>query len=341
MRDLITGQPPGGSEPAVSPPSAAPRARRAGLIEAGTAALTRALGRRGRLQGLGLLAGAGLLVAAIVLLWQQHASVDVALASIRSLPRSRLVGLGLFLFGSTLTGIVLSGMMFSVLVRRYGQVGVLEMQALIAAATLVNHLPTRPGSVGRVAYHRVVNAIAIRHSVRIVVQGLALSAATAVYCTAAALASLKLRVPISLLLAAPLPLMLVGLVGGDSRGRFLLAALPRYGEALLLAARYYVVFSMIGTPIEAPHAIALASVSMLASVVPVLGSGLGLRTWAVGLLAPTLAGVSLEVGLIADLIGQAAELVIAIPAGSLGVAYLIRRQRRLGRAASPAPVRHS
>jgi hypothetical protein len=303
--------------------------------------LTRALGGPGRLQGLGLLAGAGLLVAAVILLWREHASVDLALASIRSLPRSRLAGLGLFLFGSTLTSIVLSGMTFSILVRRYGQVSVLEMQALIAAATLVNHLPTRLGAVGRVAYHRAVNAIAIRHSVRIVVEGLALSAATAVYCTAAALASMKLRVPVSLLLALPLPLMLVGLVGGDSRSRFLLAALPRYGEALLLAARYYVVFSMIGAPIDAPPAIALACVSMLASVVPVLGNGLGLRPWAVGLLAPTLAGVSVEVGLIADLIGRAAELVIAIPAGSLGVAYLVRRQRRLGQAASPAPVRHS
>jgi hypothetical protein len=279
----------------VSPPSAAPRARRAGLIEAGTAALTRALGRRGRLQGLGLLAGAGLLVAAIVLLWQQRESVALALASVRSLPRPRLVGLVLFLFGSTLTSIVLSGMMFRVLVRRYGHVGVLEMQALIAAATLVNHLLTRLGSVGRVAYHRAVNAIPIRHSIKVVVQGLALSAATAVTCTVAALASMKRRVPVSLLLAAPLPLMMVGVVAGDARARFLLAALPRYAEALLLAARYYVVFSMIGTPIEAPSAIALACVSMLASVVPVLGSGLGLRTWAVGLLAPTLAGVPVEV----------------------------------------------
>lgn len=332
---------PGGAEPAVSPRGAAPGARPAGRIRARTAALTRALGRPGRLPGLGLLAGAGLLVAAIVLLWREHASVDLALASIRSLPRSRLAGLGLFLFGSTLTSIVLSGLMFSILVRRYGQVGVLEMQALIAAATLVNHLPTRLGSVGRVAYHRAVNAIAIRYSVRIVLQGLALSAATAGYCTAAALTSMKLRVPVSLLLAAPLPLMLGGLVGGDSRSRFLLAALPRYGEALLLAARYYVVFSMIGAPIGAPSAIALACVSMLASVVPVLGNGLGLRTWAVGLLAPTLAGVSVEVGLIADLIGRAAELVIAIPAGSLGVAYLVRRQRRRGPAAPPASGRRS
>lgn len=297
--------------------------------------MARALGGRGRLQGLGLLVGAGLLVAALALLWRQRESVTLALASVRGLPRFQLGALGLFLSGSILASIALSGLMFSVLVRRYGHVGILEMQALIAAATLVNHLPTRLGSVSRVAYHRAVNDIAVRDSVKVVMQGLAISGGVAGCCAVAALASMRLGVPVWLLLVAPLPVMMVGLVGGDSRRRFLLAALPRYGEALLLAARYYVVFSLIGTPIEASSSIALACVNMLATVVPVLGSGLGLRAWAVGLLAPTLAGVSVEVGIIADLISRAAELVIAIPAGSLGVAYLARR-RRLGRS-RPSP----
>ncbi len=73
--------------------------------------------------------------------------------------------LGLLL-GSVLANLLLTGLLFTVLISRYGNVGRVEMQALIATATLLNFLPLRPGLFGRIAYHRTFNAIPAAASVK-------------------------------------------------------------------------------------------------------------------------------------------------------------------------------
>ena len=56
------------------------------------------------------------------------------------------------------------------LTRRYGPVGYGEMHALVAGAMLLNFLPMRPGLLGRLAYHKRVNGIQVRDSVRVLIE---------------------------------------------------------------------------------------------------------------------------------------------------------------------------
>lgn len=286
---------------------------------------------------LGTLAGIGLLVVALVVVWHRREPVGQALAITHALLAPRLAVLGLFLLGSTLASIGLSGLMFGILKRPYGRVGFLEMQAVIAAATLVNLLPARVGWVGRVAYHRAANGIAIVDSVKTVVQALAITAVLAAYGTASVVATLRLGVDIRWLLLAPLPLMVAAGLSERPGAIWLLAALPRYLEIMLAGLRYYVVFVSIGVQITAPGAVALSCVNMVAALVPVLGGGLGLRASAVALLAPTLAGVPFDGILTVELIGGAAETIVVLIVGSVAVRALVRRSplTRLDRGRRP------
>jgi hypothetical protein len=92
----------------------------------------------------GMFIGAALLVAAVVMVLRQHQAIDAARDAIVQAPPSQLAShLGVLAI-SVVINIVLSGALFSLLIKRYGRVGAMEMQALIAAATLLNYVPMRP-----------------------------------------------------------------------------------------------------------------------------------------------------------------------------------------------------
>ena len=98
-------------------------------------------------------------------------------------------------------------------------------------------------------------------------------------------------------------------------------------ELLLIAARYHAAFALIGSPIDTATATTLACVSMIASMVPFLSNGLGLREWAVGLLAPLLAACDMTQAMTADLVNRAAELIVVSIAGLAGLGWLMQHRR--------------
>jgi hypothetical protein len=224
---------------------------------------------------------------------------------------------------------------FWLMMRRHGRVGPGEMTALIGAAWLLNYLPLRAGMVGRVAYHKAVNRISIRDSVRVMVYGMAIGLSAVM--VALGLAVLVGRGPAGLwagTLAIPLILgaAATGLMRRSTRGWIAAVFALRYLDMLAWVGRYAVVFALIGRPIDLGGAAAIAVACQLALCVPLIGNGLGLRELAVGLMAAALpawmAGGELAqaTGSLADLVNRAAELVVAVPVGVAAIAWLGRRR---------------
>ncbi len=266
-----------------------------------------------------------LIIAAVVVVIGQRDQVAAALDAVKS-PSFALVAA---LLGSVIANLGLSSLTFSLLLSRLspGKVGILEMQALIASTALVNYLPMRPGLFGRIAYHRAVNGVPVLHSTRILIEGAVLTLLAAAALATLALIAHQLQMQLASLAVMPalviLPMMLVAPI------RILcMAAFLRYTEVLVWAVRYILVFELIGAQIDATAAAAFASVSILATMVPFVSNGLGLREWLVGLLAPVLAGHRLEIGLAAELLNRSAEVVIVLLTGSIGMVYLAGMRRR-------------
>jgi hypothetical protein len=99
--------------------------------------------------------------------------------------------------------------------------------------------------------------------------------------------------------------------------------------------RYWVVFAIADSPVTMAQAAAVAAVSQVAMSVPLVGNGLGLREWAVGLLRASLpawygVAAASSAGLTADLVNRAAELLVAVPVGLLCAAAVTRRIRAVG-----------
>jgi hypothetical protein len=235
------------------------------------------------------------------------------------------------------------------LTRRYGRIGLWEMAALIATAGLLNYLPLRPGLVGRVAYHRLVNGIAVRQSVKVLIAILACSALAAVVLLgAAAAAGVGADVTVTVAAVAAPGVVLAGAWGIAwarewSWAPYLAAASFRYLDMLAWTGRYAAAFALWGTPIGLGPAAVFAAVSQVVSLVPLAGNGLGLREWGTGYTAQWLvaAGVvavadaagARELGLAADLINRAGELIALVPVGILGWVWVTRQVARRARAA--------
>ena len=161
----------------------------------------------------GIVIAAALLAAAVVVVVRQHDVIGQALDAMRQ-PAASHLGL---LLGSVLANLLLTGLLFTVLISRYGKVGRVEMQALIAAATLLNFLPLRPGLFGRIAYHRTFNAIPAAASVKTVVRAMILSVVVAGYLATALVVSAHLGAPIWAAVALPIPLLAAGTLGPGAR----------------------------------------------------------------------------------------------------------------------------
>jgi hypothetical protein len=112
-------------------------------------------------------------------------------------------------------------------------------------------------------------------------------------------------------------------------------------DTLVWMGRYAVMFALLGREITLPQAAAIAAASQAAMQVPLVGNGLGVREWAVGLVAPVLpswmnatsGGLSRGLGLSADLLNRGFELAAALPVGLICTALLGRRHLRQNPAA--------
>lgn len=249
--------------------------------------------------------------------------------------------------GLPLVNCLLSAECFLLLTRRFAPAGVRiprsEMLALIAAAWLLNFLPLRPGLIGRVAFHRTFHGVRVRDSARVLAEVIASGAAALLLLTLGVLARpIMGETPLAaLLVLAPclyLSTRFANIGEGSPTVRAFLAVLAlKVLDSFAWSVRYLIAFQLAGRPVGFAEAVALAVVAQAASLIPIAGNGLGVREWAVGLLAASLpawyaasgetgpAGGGLTLGLTAEVINRLAEVAVAVPAGLAGAAWIARR----------------
>lgn len=263
--------------------------------------------------------GIALLVAAIAYVVRGD-TFQAAFAAMRV--ASPLVVLALV--ASMLASVALTGTIFWLLTRRFALIPFVEMQALMASTTLANYLPLRPGLLGRVAYHKLRHSVRARDSVRTVFEAMALSVACLLVALLAMAAGTRIGLPVAASLGLPCALALAGIAVPRSR-LLSLAWLLRYAETMLTALRYHLSFELIGVSVPVETSVAVACVSMFATLVPFVSNGIGLREWAIGLLAPVLTGYALQQGIVAELVQRAFEIAVVVPTGLIAGWYLMRR----------------
>ncbi|MFO0873965.1 MAG: hypothetical protein U0575_08350 [Phycisphaerales bacterium] len=306
----------GNADLGVHPPHASLRLRAATLL------------RHPAVRVAGALIGVALLGAALATVFMRRELLDEAWKALAR-PNPKLAAtLVLAILGNLLC----TAMVFLALLSRFGRVRPGEMIELIAASTLLNFVPMRPGLFGRIAWHRAVNGIPAMNTARTIVESIGLSA------TCVALLATGLLVGHGLALAPPLELacglgapLLAPLAAVAIRPLrpFAVAAFFRVLDLHLWGLRYGVAFVMIGSPVPAEAAMALAASSTAASLVPLAGNGLGLREWTTAMLAPLLANVDMHLAITAELVNRAAEIAVVVPAGLLSIAALVRRRRAM------------
>lgn len=288
-------------------------------------------------RGVAFAMGLLLIGAACLAVWRERSGLEEAWRSVRA-GRWLLVG-GVILLPCV--NWLLTSVMFWALMpgpkEAHGAptVGVGEMTRLIGAAWLANYLPARPGFFGRLAYHKAVNDISVTRALAAMFGAIACGG-VAVGLTLAITVWLPgrawgLAVPAVVLCALAGVLWRWGLWG-----RCVLALGMRYVDVLVWMGRYFAAFALVGRPLSATEAAAMAAVSQVAMLVPFVGNGLGVREWAIRLAAPALpvwlAGADALTGptaLSADLLNRAGEIIAAIPVGLVCGAGIASRIARL------------
>src|SRR5574338_456938 len=94
-----------------------------------------------RWRKIGVAVGVLLLIGAVVMLIRQRQTVIDAVHHVQHTAPGTLLWLGGIIVLTVIANIVLTAAMFSLLIARFGKVGVIEMQALIACSTLLNFVP--------------------------------------------------------------------------------------------------------------------------------------------------------------------------------------------------------
>ncbi len=310
-----------------APPETGP-AREPG--QAGGAARPRWVGWAGFVLGLLLLGGAGAVA------FSEPWRFTELFERLREAPAWAVA---LIFTGPLLNWLLVSACLW-MLLRRHGRIGLGEMNALVGSAWLLNHLPMRPGLIGRVSYHKMVNGIRVRDAVESTLWSLGLAGAAGAmglslaflmptgsghWTMAAALAG-----PVVALsgLAIGARLLAGDETGGVARAAWMLGALAtRYADMAVWAVRYAVVFWVMGAELTPVQIVLVTGVSQAAQLVPIAGGGMGLREWLVGLTAGSLAQ-AFDAALAGDLINRAAETLLVVPVGLLSGAVVARRLAR-------------
>jgi len=291
--------------------------------------------RRTALRVAGLLIGVFFFVAAILFAMREREEFAKALAALRDPPPFAVFAV----LASVAVGALLSGLLFHILMRRFGKVPLWEMQALIAASAFANYLPLKPGFVGRVAYHRLRHGIRAAHTLRTIIEAIALSGTVAslFLLSLLGLRALKSR-GLDLLgqtvegeWALAVPSMLALAAFWPKLRPLAQALLVRQLELALWTLRYWAVFQLVGAPIDLETAIVLGSVSVIATLLPIVSNGLGIREVVIGFLAPLISHepVSTSQAIVAELVHRAAEIAVMVPIGVTALIVLVRHNRRL------------
>lgn len=297
--------------------------------EGGRAARPRWVGWAGFVLGLLLLSGAGAVV------FSDPSRFTELFERLRGTPAWAVA---LIFIGPLLNWLLVSACLW-MLLRRHGRLGLGEMNALVGSAWLLNHLPMRPGLIGRVGYHKLVNGIRVRDAVEATLWSLGLAG------VAGAMGlSLAFLMPagsghgaMAAVLAGPVVVLsalaagtrlLAGGGKGVGRSAWMLGALAtRYADMAVWAVRYAVVFWVMGVELTPVQIVLVTGVSQAAQLVPIAGGGMGLREWLVGLTAGSLAQ-AFDAALAGDLVNRAAETLLVVPIGLISGAVVARRLAR-------------
>jgi hypothetical protein len=290
---------------------------------------------------IGFAVGVLLLAGAIVALVTQREAVDRAWTSLKGAHPLAFI----LLVTLPLVNWILSAESFLALTRRFAPIPRADMTALIGSAWLLNYLPLRPGLFGRVAFHKAVHGVRVRDSARVILDSIiATSIALLALGGAALLARSIGPAPLFALLVFAPGLVLSTRFAGEERGApavraFIGVVGLKILDGFAWTARYMLAFQLAGSPIGMSEAVAVAVVAQAAMLIPLAGNGLGVREWAVGLLAASLPAWyasettpgTMGLGLAADLACRAGEILAAIPAGLLCTSYVSRRLTRFTR----------
>lgn len=287
--------------------------------------------------------GAILVVAAIVAVARQGSGIAGIVGAVRNSPAWLVVFLAALPFLNWLS----SAASFHVLTSRYGRVGAVEMGAVIGSSWLLNYLPLRPGLIGRVAYHKKVNNIPIAASVQVFAFSIGLST-VAIVVMLASLFLLNWQTSATgrtwpAWIAMSVPAFAGGVASAWLRARsspswrFVAGGALKFADLIVWAARYWACFSIVGVDLTPTQCAGVAAVTQLVLLIPLAGNGLGLREWAVGLVASSLpawfAGGAVAPtrvdGLSADLVNRGAEVVAALLVGVWGTIVVARRAARV------------
>lgn len=277
---------------------------------------------RGRVLRIMLYAvGVLLLAAAVIIVVRDGDTMRQALDAARWAPA--------WMFALLLVLPVLNWLLTSVvlwlLTRRFAPVPLSDMSALTAVATMLNVLPLRPGLLGRIVYLRQAHGVRVRDALRVVIESMVLTLTAA----AVTLAAVHTLGPwgwlvAALVLCSPMAMARLG-VRDPALGRHGSPALcVRAMEMAVWTTRYWLVFAIVGRPIDMPAAVMLAAAAQTVALLPI---AVGLREWTVALLS---AGT--PIGLTADLLHRAAELAVSLPLGGAGAWWLWRRRAPATRA---------
>jgi hypothetical protein len=266
------------------------------------------------------IAGLVLLSAAAIAVWRNRETLSASWAALRDPPVWTLAALPI----ATLASIAIGAVILKRLFHRRPELRFADLLALNASATLFNLLPMKAGLAGRIAWQKRYQDVSVRSSIGVTVATVALSAGALAIATGSLLASSHWDVPAPMILCAAAALLLV------------LAPAAKVGFACELlwwrlvdlgawTVRIAAAFAILGADLSAESALALASVAMASGLIPILGSTLGVREWAIALVAPSLAGVPWEEALAAELVARGFEVAVVAIAGGSGSAWLFRR----------------
>lgn len=297
----------------------------------------------------GFVLGVVLLCAAAVYLVANPSELRAFAERIRHAPAWAVL---IVLLGPVLNWVFVSQCLWA-LNRRHGVVGRGEMLALVGSAWLLNHLPMRPGLVGRIGYHAKVNNIRVRDSVEASIWSLV----HAVIANVLGLGLALLVQPgaglgrLTLILSVPILVLIIAAMlaetKSDQLGLMVRGLMWRYADLLVWMLRYAAAFAMLGIEITPVQIVLITAVSQVAQVIPITGGGIGFREWGVGLAATMSGGaqgIDIRTAVGADLINRVAETMIVIPLGLVCTAIVTRRFKAAmatKRSAEYEPVSHA
>jgi hypothetical protein len=189
---------------------------------------------------------------------------------------------------------------------------------------LANYIPLQAGSIGRLAYHKVVHGIPVKTSLVVILVAMGLVAMSLVALTVVGLWISRTSASWWWVSAAPLAWApLLAWPGTRVVGTCLVL---RTIELLVVAVQSWAAFRLSGWDIEPLTAVGVAVVAGAANLTPFIGNGLGVREWAVGLAAPLLGGYETDAGLAAQLTGRAVDAAMAVAMGGPAIAWIASRR---------------